>query len=48
MPKFSHAQLGAANVQRGDNGGFKTVLDGLVTDGTLTQAQEDAIQSSLD
>lgn len=32
------------NFKRGDNGGFKAILDGLVKDGTITQAQEVAIE----
>jgi hypothetical protein len=39
--------IGGANAVSGTNP-FKTVLDGLVTKGTITQAQEDAIIAALD
>ena len=39
--------IGGANAMTGTNP-FKTVLDGLVTKGTITQAQEDAIIAALD
>lgn len=40
-PKLSQTQSAEAH------GGFKSHLDSLVTSGTLTQAQEDAIQSAI-
>ena len=41
IPKFSHSQSGPAH------GGPKADLDSLVTAGTITQDQADAIQSAL-
>jgi len=38
--------IGGANAVSGTNS-FKTILDGLVTKGTITQAQEDAIIAAL-
>lgn len=42
-------KAGASNddLQREANDEFTTVLNGLVKDGTITQAQEDAIQSAI-
>ncbi|MDR3601913.1 MAG: hypothetical protein P4L49_15735 [Desulfosporosinus sp.] len=40
-PKFSQTQSGRAD------GGFKSHLDSLLSAGTITQAQEDAIQTAL-
>lgn len=37
----------SANPPASPNDGFKTLLDSLVTSGTITQTQEDAIQSAL-
>lgn len=41
IPKFSHSQSGPAH------GGSKADLNSLVTAGTITQAQADAVQSAL-
>ena len=41
IPKFSHSQSGSAH------GGAKVDLESLVTAGTITQAQADAVQSAL-
>ncbi|MDR3543010.1 MAG: hypothetical protein P4L69_18915 [Desulfosporosinus sp.] len=57
-PIFSQTQAGGANAKgdfnkkpndslRGHNDGFKTALDGLVTAGTITQEQKDAITAAL-
>jgi len=40
-PGFFHTQLAKVN------GGFKSHLDSLVTAGTITQAQEDAVQTAM-